>query len=394
MVLIRGSAQDIQQTASRRSGPRRWLRAVEWLLAAGLHPRANTTTLRLARDLAARMDYDSGHVRYCLDATATRLGVNRSTVKRHAGYLRELGALAWVEHGSRTNIRRLMGLKGYAGTATVYAAVIPPAYDHAMGHCLIGSGYEARIVIDHRDTTAPSPADEACAPPSLTVVKEDSQVQVVGGYKDTSRQRASRPTTRLPQPRTSSKQGSTRRVPRQVARDIQIARQVRPRVNWTQSEGLRRLAFALRPLIDEGLTVEDIVVELHSWMLLWRPNRPAAHIQARLARRAEQVRSEVVARHEQEQAEARAVPPNRAFQQALTETSDCADEGQELPGIDEQPLTTAELWVLRDLGRQHPELVVTYADGVGEQAAVAIYGRMLLDNARRALTQRHLASTR
>jgi thiamine biosynthesis lipoprotein ApbE len=43
-----------------------------------------------------------------------------------------------------------MGLKGYAATATVYAAVIPAVYDHAMGHRIVGSGYTARIVVDQR----------------------------------------------------------------------------------------------------------------------------------------------------------------------------------------------------------------------------------------------------
>jgi len=61
---------------------------------------------------------------------------------------------------------------------------------------------------------------------------------------------------------------------------------VRPLVPWTQGEGLRRLAFALRPLIDQGLDVQDIAAELTSWWLDWRPARPAAYITARLRDRA------------------------------------------------------------------------------------------------------------
>lgn len=122
---VHGDAQEIQHTASRRTGPRRWLRAVEWLIAAGQHPRANATTLAIAQDLKARMDYDTGHARYCLEETAGRLRIDKSTVKRHVSYLRELGALAWVVHGTKTNVRRALGMSGYAATATVYAAVIP-----------------------------------------------------------------------------------------------------------------------------------------------------------------------------------------------------------------------------------------------------------------------------
>ncbi|RIH58097.1 hypothetical protein D3C59_37350, partial [Streptomyces sp. SHP22-7] len=159
---MHGADQEVERTQSRQSGPRKWLRAVEWLIAAGLHGRANATTRRIAEDLAARMDYDTGHVRYCLDETVTRTGVSKASVKRHVGYLRELGALAWVQHGTRTNIRRAMGLKGYAATATIYAAVIPAVYDHAMGHRIIGAGYTARIVIDQRGqqqpTSPPRPA--------------------------------------------------------------------------------------------------------------------------------------------------------------------------------------------------------------------------------------------
>ncbi|NED85313.1 cell wall protein, partial [Streptomyces sp. SID11233] len=71
--------------------PRVWKRAVRWLVAAGLHPRANTTTLRVTEDLAARMDFVEGLVLYDLDGTAARLDVDRSTVKRHVAVLRQLG---------------------------------------------------------------------------------------------------------------------------------------------------------------------------------------------------------------------------------------------------------------------------------------------------------------
>ncbi|WP_093708680.1 hypothetical protein [Streptomyces sp. 2131.1] len=72
----------------------------------------------------------------------------------------------------------------------------------------------------------------------------------------------------------------------QVAADIRIAARVRPLVPWTQGEGLRRLAHALRPLIDEGLSTHDVAAELTSWWLTWRPAAPAAYITARLRDRA------------------------------------------------------------------------------------------------------------
>ena len=69
-----------------------------------------------------------------------------------------------------------------------------------------------------------------------------------------------------------------------MAHDISIARQVRPLVGWTQREGLRRLAFALRPLIDRGLESHDIAAELIGLAVDWRPARPAAYITAALTR--------------------------------------------------------------------------------------------------------------
>lgn len=294
---IRGAAQEVAHTASRRSGPRRWLRAVAWwVTAAALHRRTGATVRAIAQDLAGRMDFDTGHARYCLDDVAAALGIDRATVKRRVAQLREAGLLAWAQHGSRTNVRRVLGLKGYAGTATVYAAVIPPEYDVAHGIERVGSGYHARIIVR---TTAQgpvdnSPVDNPDAPPSLYVVKEEGKAEVDGGLKDTSRKRASRPTasasptssraTVVAKCGTSSKTAG--RSPAQVARDCWIAGQVRPRVNWTQPEGIRRLAFALRPLIDRGLDVHDIAAELNAWRLLWRPTRPAAYIRAELAQQA------------------------------------------------------------------------------------------------------------
>ncbi|MFB9558621.1 cell wall protein, partial [Streptomyces roseoviridis] len=285
-TLVRGAEQEIAHTSSRRTGPRRWLRATRWLIEAGYHPRANATTLTVAEDLATRMDYDTGHARYCLDEMAARLEMNRATVKRHVAVLRELGALVWVVHGTKTNIRRALGLKGYAGTATIYAAVIPPVYDHAMGHRIIGSGYEARALATPPKPVDNPPVENPCAPPSLILVEEEGQVQVVGGEEDTTRKRARR--TASPSPSTqnnrSSNGGAARRTPAQVAREIRETRLVRALVNWTQGERrLRRLAFVLRPFFDRGLTAHQIADELHGMCQGWRPKHPAAYIRTVLA---------------------------------------------------------------------------------------------------------------
>lgn len=307
--LVRGVCQEVSHTKSRRSGPRRWRRAVEWLIAAGLHPRANATTLRVAEDLADRMDYTSGHVRYCMIDIAARLGVDKATVKRHVAYLRELGALAWVQHGSLANVRPLRDLPGYAATATVYAAVIPASYDQAMGYRIVGTGYGARIVIDQRgqaktpvDTAGNKPVDnsgsERLAPPSRTGVKEVGQVDLVGGFNYTSQARP--PKTRIPH-QTSLINGR-----RRTAADVKNAgnetRLVRALVNWTQSVPLRQLEFVLRPWTDRGWDGLRIADELNGMCagLRWRPKNPVAFIRARIA--ADTAREQLLA------AQAAAVP--------------------------------------------------------------------------------------
>lgn len=294
--LVRGTAsQHIDHTASRRSGPRKWLRAVQWLIAAGLHSKANATTMRVAEDLAARMDYDTGHAIYGLDDMAARLGISRASVARHVKYLRELGALAWVQHGSRANRLRALGLKGYAGTATVYAATIPAAYDHAMGHTIVGTGYTARIVVDLRKRPAVpaqrsepvdnSPVDnsgsEALETPSLTVVKEESQVQVDGGFNYTSQARP--PKARIPH--QSSSINGRRRTAADVEKAGKTVRLVRALVNWTQTVPLRRLEFVLRPWTDRGWDALRIADELNGMCagVRWKPKNPVAFIRARIA---------------------------------------------------------------------------------------------------------------
>jgi hypothetical protein len=277
---------------------------VAWLIAAGLHPRANATTLRVAEDLAQRMDYTTGHARYCLDEMVARLGISRASVKRHISYLRELGALAWVQHGTRLNIRRAMGLKGYAATATIYAAVIPPSYDHAMGHRIIGTGYEARIVIDQRgqariptqsrkpvdNPPVENPAPEGLEPPSLTWVKKSGQVQVVGGVTTTAR--------RTPKTSPAPKKRSTILGNKVTAAGIQLgdklARAIRRRVSWTRKASHDQLRWVCADMAEQQWTEDDAVrfvvgagLGSHAGYT-WQPDRPHRIIAAALLAHHEQ----------------------------------------------------------------------------------------------------------
>lgn len=295
--LVPTEEQVVSRTRSRRCGPRRWLQSVEWLVKQHLHAHVSQTTLAIARDLAARMDFDLGHVRYCLAGMVLRLGLSRATISRHVAYLRELGSLVWVERGSRTNVQRARGLAGYARTATVYGAVIPAGYDHAHSHTLVGTGYSARIVIDQRGHVPPpalstvpvdnSPVDnsssQAGETPSRTWPREVDQLKVAGGCNHTPGQRTSRSTTQTPHQNTLL--DGRRRTADDVRRSERTSRLVRALVSWTQPVKLRRLEYVLRPLTDRGLNAHEIAAELTAMCsgLLWRPKRPDVFITARLA---------------------------------------------------------------------------------------------------------------
>ncbi|MEE1735474.1 cell wall protein [Streptomyces sp. BE147] len=325
---VLGRGQDIVWTRSRRAEPRAWLRAVVWLVAAGLHREAGPTTLMVAGDLAARMDYRRGLVIYDLEGTARRTSTSPATVKRHVKVLRELGALVWLVHGSKRNIAAPG--EGYMATATIYGAVIPPVFDEAMGHRLTGSGYEGRVCgvteagreraveqatvpseARHRsqrrtERQRPSgrrgdrvrtahPVDNPAMDNSRSQAREPHSpgsyhrspaVQVDGGCKDTSRERATCRTAPRPSFKISYNVDGSRRTAGQTQRGIGIIQQVRPRVTWTQRASLRELEVALRPVTDAGWDWPTITAELHSWHLTWRPARPAAYIRARLARQA------------------------------------------------------------------------------------------------------------
>jgi hypothetical protein len=349
---------------------------------AGLHPRASATTLTIAHDLAARMDFDSGHVRYCLEGMVVRLGLSRATISRHVAYLREMGALVWVERGSRTNRRRARGEHGYAGTATVYGAGIPAVYDDAHGHIRIGSGYTARIVIDYSLPAPVAPergeavdnslvdnsSSEACETPSRTVVKEVGQLKMVGGCNYTSRQRASRSKTRVPHQSTPIK--GRRRTASDVRRADWTVRLVRALVSWTQTVPLRRLEYVLRPLTDRGLDAHEIAAELTAMCpgMRWRPQRPDVFIAQRLA---------VVAAYDQQLAEAADAARRAVAPMSVPEWSAWieAKQRKEAEAAAARPRTDVDRAAAQATWNNWPEVADHYAEDPDD--ALDLYGLRL-----------------
>ncbi|MER7350713.1 hypothetical protein ABT390_35505 [Streptomyces aurantiacus] len=388
-TLVPAPEQEVTRTRSRRSGPRRWLASVEWLVGAGLHPRASQTTLTVAADLAQRMDFDTGHVRYGLDAMVSRLGVSRATITRHVSYLRQMGSLAWVEHGSRTNIRAALRLGGYAGTATVYAAVIPPVYDRALGHRLVGTGYTARVIVDLRHQPKPvdNPAVDnpgTCPPetPSLTLVKKESQVKVeIGKGSSTAQARPAEHPPRRRKKRRLTILGHRITAPR-IERARRMAVSVRPLVNWIQGATHNELSWVLLDLIAKDWSRPQIARWLHQLgqelgVRGWRPRSPHRVIAAALLRQDQaETRSADAYGPDYDEALRHSASPNDEFQQACQTVKDVPSRscGEEYPSLEEVPEDAWDLTELRQAAASDRTHVLTYARLCGESEAVRVYG--------------------
>ncbi|MER5477325.1 cell wall protein [Streptomyces sp. NPDC002734] len=345
-------------TPARHAQPTAWLRAVEWLVGAGLHTKADRRTLDVARELARRMDYTEGTVLYRLKDTAERLGISAATLKRHVRYLRELGALAWARHGSPANL--CLPGRRYTATATVYAATVPPVYDRALGHRVEGSGYHARVTgvtPDGREHVVNRALTSGFREPhSLTGTPIQPIPDPGAQPKDTGARRARK-----------AARGAGRRTPAQVERDIRIARQVRPLVGWTQRECLRRLAHALRPLIDKGLDAMAIAAELtamNRWES-WRPERPAAFIAARM--RAWERHEAQLAEDERARAESADPWENPEWRAAATALrAACAPEPR--------PRTDEDRRLARAYANLYPARVIAHLREQGLDDTVDLYG--------------------
>ncbi|MFJ3763002.1 hypothetical protein [Streptomyces sp. NPDC090080] len=368
-------AETVTHTASRRTGPRAWLRALQHAAAAGLVPGFTATTQRIVAVLAGRMDYDTGHARYVLTDVMERTGLSRTAVTGHVRLLRAGGWLAWAEHGSRGNALRPRGLPGYARTATVYAATIPPHYDARVGNTVAGAGYLARLIP---------------RTPSLWWVEKKRAVQVVGGQGASTANAANRkPTfrsTRRPRQLTVTGYKITSA---RIERARQTAQSVRPLVNWIQRSTLAELSWVLLDLVAQDWSEPRIRLWLHRLgqdlgAPRWRARAPHRVIAAALRHMAHtNALTAVPADIEHEEYHPSAAP-NRVFQQAITDlrkpppngNTQSADDVNSAENDPQRSLTKWELAQLREAARTDPALVLSYAHIHGPAAAIETYGTM------------------
>ncbi|MFJ2397285.1 hypothetical protein ACIOTI_31585 [Streptomyces sp. NPDC087843] len=291
-LITEREAQEIETTASRQ------LRRADTFLAAARymvrhHPKAGATTIRLAAVFASRMHRNRhGHIAFNLDATVRELGISRRTVLNHARYLRELGLIVWVEHGSKRNVLRARHGNafgpghGYRGTASIYAPVAPPAWDQTQGHRIRGTGYRARLIgftVAGRDRAiaavrriARTKHKNRRCTPSLVGTSAPSRQQVVARVKKNTAQ------GRVPSTLASARGVLT---PPECQAAIVLTERVQREVWWLFDACSRRLAYALRPLIQAGWTARHLAAELATWGVPAHLHDPAAYIHHEVSRR-------------------------------------------------------------------------------------------------------------
>ncbi len=288
--------QEWHTTASRqlrRSAD--FLAAAHHMINSGYHPRAGATAMRVAKVFATRMRTSRhGHFAFAADATARVLGVSRRTVMYAAQQLRELGLIAYVEHGTKANVLRTKGTwkpgHGYRATATLFAAVAPPAYDQAHGRRLSGHGYHARIIgitdqgrrravaEARRKAEAKHAAHRTRCTPSVVVPTDHLKVQAEGGKNYTPRKRATRTTATLRRP------DHNRTTPQRCAQHTTVAEYLQREIWWLHGTCSRKLAYALRPLLNAGWSAPSLVAELRTWGVPGHLRNAIAYVHHEVAR--------------------------------------------------------------------------------------------------------------
>lgn len=273
-LVLDASRHEITTTSSRHiTSPHDFLNALRWALRLGVHPKATTTTLRVAEALAAKANRQ-GHLAYGRTALAAHLDLSVDCVAAHSRILRELGLLVWVEHGSKANILRTRnpGIPptSYKGTATIFAFTVPAAYDSACGRRLNSQGYHARVIAvtdrGRRHETrmaraayrghATRPTAGRTTSPSRGSSRLQQEAKA-GGKNNYTRKLAHNPSSPVHHhPRTT---------PAQAKACIAAAQNVRQKVHWLRGTCSRRLAYLLRGrLLAPGADLADLAAELYT----------------------------------------------------------------------------------------------------------------------------------
>ena len=326
-VWVPAEQQWVETTGGRvASDGYSWLQAVHWVVASGCYvpgrshgPRGmGRTTVCLAQELAQLSPCRPG-----VEFLAWKVRVTERTVKYHLSMLRESGLLAYIERGTRA--------RGVGARASVFALVIPAAFDDALGVRTTGEGVGRRMVgiadagrelmarmgekasrrwraarpkrtakasvmavdggvdqgagaVQHpvlQDVSGVSGEDSRCTPMEVgaSVYLSDRpsllppESRLASGEQD-------RPTSKTRQ--AGAVASKPVRKLNAVGRRYQLARELVEQVPWMTRAAVPRIAWIVRHVSDAGWTADQVIAWLELAGACERVRRPSAYLAHRL----------------------------------------------------------------------------------------------------------------
>ena len=252
-----------------------WLQAVHWVAGADVYvPRRShgprqfgATTVRVAQVLAELTPCRPG-----VPYLARRLDLSERSIEYQLSMLREAGLLVYVSKGGR--------LAGEGKRASLFARVIPPVFDTALGIRTLGVGPERRPVgIAERGR----PLMARLAAAAARKVRRRRRSKSASAAPSSRRGRctpmrgstsalSSAGTTSIP-PESKLVDGKQEKAPvgkkgarlglNQIGRRYRLAAELVRRVPWLQRASVPRIAWVLRDVSDAGWSCDEVQAWIH-----------------------------------------------------------------------------------------------------------------------------------
>ncbi|AJC62046.1 helix-turn-helix domain-containing protein [Streptomyces sp. 769] len=266
-----------------------WMQGVHWVAGSGMYeprryrshgPRSfGPTTVRIAQLLAELSPCRPG-----IEHLMRRTGLSERTVEYHLQMLRETGLLAWELRGTRVS--------GERAQASVYARMLPPEFDAALGIRTAGEGIGRRVIgiaetgrqvmvqlakKASRKVRRPRSKSSSSARKPVSRGGTDcvSGAPVSGRPRCTpmggssSSAAAADDISLPPENKLASGQSNSptppkagRRTLNMVGRRYQLASELIQKLDWLKGCSVPRIAWVARHIADAGWTASDV----HGWL--------------------------------------------------------------------------------------------------------------------------------
>ncbi|MEU5547524.1 transcriptional regulator [Streptomyces sioyaensis] len=276
-----------------------WMQGVHWVAGSGMYePRRyrshgprnfGPTTVWIAQLLAELSPCRPG-----IEYLMRRTGLSGRAVEYHLQMLRETGLLAWELRGTRVS--------GERAQASVYARMLPPAFDATLGirtmlrdesaptytravtgiaetgrelMARLGKMASRKVRRPRSKTSSKAPAKRARQAPSgasVTTVSDGSRCTPMEGGADgtsTAGNTSLPPESKLAasgerkSPTSKPKRPKARRKLNKIGRRYQLARELIEQVDWLRGCSVSRIAWVIRDVADAGWTLTEVLGWLH-----------------------------------------------------------------------------------------------------------------------------------